>query len=166
MYDRVREEISRRMNITTGTELNDKNLVKGTNTKTITGAAYPMNVCKFTQSKLTELDLVIKRDLRKTNVLGQQASDERLYMKRKDGGRGLKSLIEVYEETKLRVGCFMFVSDNRWISEAWKRDRRKECNSIKGGTILAMKTKGKTVQFEEEDMKLEGQILNTEFKPI
>ena len=76
MYNRVREEISRRMNITTGTELNDKNLVKGTNTKTITGAAYPMNVCKFTQSKLTELDLVIKRDLRKNNVLGQQASDE------------------------------------------------------------------------------------------
>ena len=55
MYNRVREEISRSMNITTGTELNDKNLVKFTNTKTITGAAYPMNVCKFTQSKLSKL---------------------------------------------------------------------------------------------------------------
>ena len=66
-------------------------------------------------------------------------------MKRKDGGRRLKSLIEVYEETMLHVGCFMFVPDNRWINEAWKRDTRKECNSIKGGTILAMQTKGKTV---------------------
>ena len=51
-----------------------------------------MNVCKFTQSELTELDQVIKRDLRKKNMLGRQASNERLHMKRKDGGRGLKSL--------------------------------------------------------------------------
>ena len=51
-------------------------------------------------------------------MLGQQASDERLHMKRKDGGRGLKSLREVYEETRLPVGCYMFVSDNRWIKKA------------------------------------------------
>ena len=82
-----------------------------------------MHVCKFTQSELPELDQVIKRDLRKNNMLGRQASDERLYMKRKDGGRGLKSLREVYEKTRLRLGCYMFVSDNRWIKEAWKQEK-------------------------------------------
>ena len=64
--------------------------------KVISVAAYPMDVCKFTQSELTELDRAIKRDLRKNNMLGRQASDERLYMKRKDGRKGLKSLREVY----------------------------------------------------------------------
>ena len=63
-------------------------------------------------------------------MLGRQATDERFYMKRKDGRRGLKSLREVYEETRLRVGCFIFVSYNRWIKEAWKQEARKECNSI------------------------------------
>ena len=82
-----------------------------------------MHVCKFTQSELPELDQVIKRDLRKNNMLGRQTSDERLYMKRKDGGRGLKSLREVYEKTRLRLGCYMFVSDNRWIKEAWKQEK-------------------------------------------
>ena len=48
-----------------------------------------MNICKFTQSELTELDQVINRDLRKNNMPGQQTIDEQLYMKRKDGGRGL-----------------------------------------------------------------------------
>ena len=48
-------------------------------------------------------------------MMERQANDERLYIERKDGGRELKSLGEVYEETKLRVGCYMFVSDNRWI---------------------------------------------------
>ena len=59
----------------------------------------------------------------------------------------------------------MFVSDNRWIMEAWKQETRKECNSIKDEIIWAMQTKGKTIQFEE-DMKLEGKILDREFKPI
>ena len=50
VYNRVKEEISRRMNIITRTELNDKNLAKAVNTKVIPIAAYPMNICKFTQS--------------------------------------------------------------------------------------------------------------------
>ena len=40
-----------------------------------------MIVCKFTQSKLTELDQVIKRDLRKNNMLGRQGSDKQLKKK-------------------------------------------------------------------------------------
>ena len=72
--------------------------------KVIPIAAYPMNVCKFTQSELTELDQAIKGDLWKNNMLGQQAGNELLSMKRKDGGRGLKSLRKVYEETRLNVG--------------------------------------------------------------
>ena len=50
-------------------------------------------------------------------------------MERKDGRRELISLREVYERTRLRVGCYMFVSDNRWIEEAPKQETRKECNS-------------------------------------
>ena len=131
VYNRLKEEINRRMNIIIRTELNNKNLVKAINTKVIPVAAYPMNVCKFSQSELTELDKVIKRDLRKNNLLGQQASNERLYMKRKDSGRGLESLRNVYEETRLRVGCYMFVSDNKWIKEAWKQEIRKNYKSVK-----------------------------------
>ena len=59
----VKEEISTRMNIITRTGLNYKNLVKAINMKVIPIAAYPTNVCKFTQSELTELDQAIKKDL-------------------------------------------------------------------------------------------------------
>ena len=57
VYNRVKEEISRRMNFIIRTELNDRNLIKAINKKFIPVAAYPnlMNVCKFTQSELTEL---------------------------------------------------------------------------------------------------------------
>ena len=58
----------------------------------------------------------------------------------------------------------MFVSGNRWIKEAWKQEARKECNSIKDEIILTMQRKGKTIQFQGEDMTLEGKILDKEFK--
>ena len=50
VYNRVKEEISRRLNIIIRTELKDKNPVKAINMKVIPVAAFPMNACKFTQS--------------------------------------------------------------------------------------------------------------------
>lgn len=69
LHNKVNEEISRRMNITTRAELH-KN-------QTTPVTAYPINVCKSNKSKLTELNQVTKRDLRKDKMLRRQASDER-----------------------------------------------------------------------------------------
>ena len=104
-----------------------QNLVRAhaINTKVITVAAHPMNVCKFTGGELKELDQVIKRELRSKNMLGMQASDERLYLKREDGGRGIKSLRDIYKEMRLRVACYMACSENKWISAAWRRENAK-----------------------------------------
>ena len=54
------------------------NLVHAINTKVIPVAAYSMNICKFTDRELKELDQVMKRKLRSKNMLGKQSSDERL----------------------------------------------------------------------------------------
>ena len=70
LHNKVNEEISRRMNITTRAELHDKNQATPV-------TAYPMNVCQSKKSKLTELNQVTKRDLRKNKMFRRQASDER-----------------------------------------------------------------------------------------
>ena len=43
-------------------------------------------------------------------MMGHQERNEGLYMKRKDAEKGLESLREVYEETKLREGWYIVVS--------------------------------------------------------
>ena len=78
VFDRVKDEVNKRVKMLTNTELNDVNLVHAINTKVIPVAAYSMNICKFTDGELKELDQVIKRDLRSKNMLGKQSSDERL----------------------------------------------------------------------------------------
>ena len=99
-------------------------------------------------------------------MLGRQSSDERLYMERSATGRGLKSLREVYEETRLRVACYMVTSENIWIKAAWRSETMKESNSIKHEAIGTIKAVGKTLDFEGESVILEGEKINGDWKQI
>ena len=76
VYERVKEEVTKRVKMLAKTELNDANLIKAINMKVIPVKTYAMNVCKFTVAELKELDQIIKKELRVKNMLGRQASDE------------------------------------------------------------------------------------------
>ena len=90
VMERVKAETEKRTNVLVQQELYDKNLIKAINRTVIPVAGYVMNVCTFTKQKLDELDKAIKKILRDNKIHGKQASDERLYMRRENGGRGLK----------------------------------------------------------------------------
>ena len=68
VYERVKEEVTKRVKMLTKTELNDANLIKAINMKVIPVTTYAMNVCKFTVAELKELDQIIKKE-RRTTVL-------------------------------------------------------------------------------------------------
>ena len=72
-----------------------------------------MNVFNLRKGDLEELNKSVKVILRNKGFYERQASEERLYMKRVDGGRGLKSFKEVDDETKVRVARYM-AKDKRW----------------------------------------------------
>eukprot|EP00112_Aurelia_sp_Birch-Aquarium-sp1_P001776 Seg1193.5 transcript_id=Seg1193.5/GoldUCD/mRNA.D3Y31 product="LINE-1 retrotransposable element ORF2 protein" protein_id=Seg1193.5/GoldUCD/D3Y31 len=64
VYQRVKEEVKKRLKLPTKSELNDENLIQAINSKVIPVAAYPMNVCQMTKGELNELDQIVKRELR------------------------------------------------------------------------------------------------------
>ena len=98
VFQRVKGEVNKRVKM--NADLNDVNLVRAINTKVIPVAAYLMNVWKFTGGELKELDQVMKRELRSKYMLGKQSSDDRLYLMREDGGRGIKSLRDIYRDSR------------------------------------------------------------------
>ena len=130
LFERVKNEVKKITKMLVETELNDANLIRAINEKVIPVAAYPMNLCQFNKRELMELDQVVKRELKSRNMLERQGSDERLYLKKENGGRGLKSMSDVYKETRLRVTCQMAKSTNEWIKVAWKRETLRDENSI------------------------------------
>ena len=136
-------------------ELNDENLTQAINSKIIPVAAYPMNVCKMTKGELNELDQIVKRELRKSNMLVKQVSDERLFLKKDQGGRGLKSMRDVYAETRTRVAYYMCMSNNKWIQVAWQRETVKENNAIIDEAVKVMMEIDKTLTFIENNVILE-----------
>ena len=85
--------------------------------------------------------VVIGRVSRDNKMHGRQASDEWLYMRRENGGRGLKSMKDLYEETKVRVAWYMTHSENAWIKTAWRREFQKEGKSIKNEAEDALREK-------------------------
>ena len=70
-----------------------------------------MNVIRLSETRLKELEIVLKRELRKINMHGRLSSDERLYLPRKLGGRGLKCIKDAYEETNIRIACYLSKSE-------------------------------------------------------
>ena len=130
-FERVTTEMEKRLKSLTELELYDKNLIRAINCRVIPVAAYTMNVIRFSKAELNEFDMIVKRELRNKNMLGRLSSDERLYMSRKLGGRGLISFRDVYKKTKVRVATYMAKSPSVCISEAWKRECRSEYCSIK-----------------------------------
>ena len=98
-------------------ENDDANLITAIKIKIRPVAAYSL----FNVGELKELDQSIKRKPQGKNMLGEQASDEQLFLKREKGGRGLKSHRDTYKETRLCVTCYMANSTNRWIEVAWRR---------------------------------------------
>ena len=66
----------------------------------------------------------VKDIVRERKFHGRQASDERLSMRREEGGRGLMSFKDVYARTKVRVACYMAASTDEWI----KAGRANECS--------------------------------------
>ena len=119
----------------------------------------------MTKSELNELDQIVKREVRKNNMLGKQESDERLYLKRDQGGRGLKSIRDVHAETRTKVACYMCKSNNKCINVAWWRETVKENNTIIDEAVKAMMETDKTLAFVENKVRLEGEVLELEWKP-
>ena len=105
--------------------------MKAINSRVIPVAGYVMNVFSLGKGDLDELDVTVKSVLRREGFHERQSSNERLYSKRNEGSRGLKSFKQVYDVAKTRVACYMAAATNEWIRVAWRNEIQKEQTSLK-----------------------------------
>ena len=163
VMERVRKEIRKRLDHLTSLNLNDQNLMKAINSRVIPVAGYVMNVCHLGKNELDELHKLMKNVLQREGFHGRQSSDERLYTKRTEGGRGLKSFKEVYDETRTIAACYMATSTNEWIAAAWRNEIRKEQTSLKREAERIMRDVDTIVSFDEGSIAI-GEEKCTDWK--
>ena len=147
VYRKIENTMIERLSKIVDLELNDKNMMNAINSRVIPVATYPMNVITFTKTELTEFNMLIKRILRNKNMHGRQGSNERLYLCREEGGRGLIDLEEAYQKTKIRIACYMSLSSDQYIQTAWERELRKTGPSINREALEALFAVGIEAEF-------------------
>ena len=164
--ERVKEEMKKRLKRVLNSKLSDKHLIKAINTHIIPVAAYMMNVCYLPMVELKELDMIVKRMLREKYMHGRQGSNERLYIHRDKGGRGLKSLEDVFVESKIRIASYLCHSADKWLTIVWERDMKKEFTSIHRTVEEAFATIGVKVEFGKEEIMIEGRKIDGDWKKV
>ena len=132
-----------------GLNLNEKKLITAINCQVIPVASYVMNVYNLGKCDLEELGMALKSVLRREVFHERPSSDDILYPKRNEGGRGLKSFKEVYNETKTRVAYCMTATTKEWIRVAWRNESQKEQISLKKEAEKVMRKGEMTVSFDE-----------------
>ena len=157
VMERVKIEMEKRLEQLVKMNLNDRNLIKAINCRVVPVAGYIMNVCNLRKGEIEELDKLVKKVLRKEGFHGKQSSDERLYGKRDDGGRGVKCFKEVYDETKVRVACYMAASSNEWIQASWKNEFLKEQTSLRKEAESVMQKFDIQVEFKIGSIVIENE---------
>ena len=70
--------------------------MKAINYRVMLVAGYIMNVFNPVKGDLGELDMIVKIVLQRGGFLEKQSSNEKLYLRKKEGGRALKGFKEVY----------------------------------------------------------------------
>ena len=78
-----------------------------------------------------------------------------MYAKREDGRRGLKSF-KVYDETKVRVACYMATPNNEWIKVSWRNEYMKEQILLKRVAEEIMGRTNVQIEFNAGDIRIEN----------
>ena len=166
VLERVKLEMKKRMDRILNSSLSEKNLLKGINCYVLPIATYVMNVCKISKTDLTELDMIVKRKLRKKYIHGRICSDERLYMAKEVGGRGLRSLREAYINTKTRIACYLALSGNYWMKQVWRYELEKKHWSVKKEVEEAWRSIGEELEIRQDTIILNGERIEGDWKKV
>ena len=107
-------------------------------------AAYPMNICK-----LNQLDHVIKKEVRVKDMLGIQASDERLSERCVQGDQAMHHMLNVEINDSVDKA-------------AWRREQLKTGNAIIAECLTIMEEVGVEMRFEGENIRLDNDLIEAE----
>ena len=92
MKDMIRKEYLRRTRKLLETKLSSRNLIKGINTWAVSQVRYSGPFLKWTREELKQMDQRTRKLITMHKALHPRDDVDRLYVSRKEGGRGLASI--------------------------------------------------------------------------
>ena len=103
MKDTIRKEYLRRTRKLLETKLSSRNLIKGMNTWAVPLVRYSGPFLKWTREELKQMDQRTKKLMTMHKALYPRDDVDRLYVSRKDGGRGLDCIEDTVDASIQRL---------------------------------------------------------------
>ena len=103
MKDTIRKEYLRRTRKLLETKLSSRNLIKGINTWAVLLVRYSEPFLKWTRDELKQMDQRTRKLMTMHKALHPRDDVDRLYVSRKEGGRGLASIEDTVDASIQRL---------------------------------------------------------------
>ena len=113
-----------------------------------------MNVCNLRKADIEELDMIVKTAFRKEGFHGKQTSDERVYAKREDGGRGMKKLQGGIRRNESKGSMLCGNIEQRVDQSSMEKRVPERANIIEREAGEAMQRVNARVKFNRGDIKI------------
>ena len=117
MKVKIRGEYLRRVKLLAKSRLYAGNLIRGINAWAVSVVRYSAGILDWNKGELKEMDKKTRHILTMFGVFHEKSSVPRLYVKRKDGGRGLISVMDCVREEELGLSAYVSQSDE-WMMKA------------------------------------------------
>ena len=118
MIGKVSDEYLRRVKLLARSKLNAGNMIAGVNCWAIGVMRYSAGIVEWSKDQLEFLDGKTRKILNMNGAFKRTSGVNRLYMKRKDGGRGLISVLNCVEMEKRSLSEYVRTSDEWMLKRA------------------------------------------------
>ena len=151
MKEKMKTEYLRRVRKVLETMLNEGNIIKRINIWAISLLRYSAAFIDWNCTELTQLDRRTRKLMRVHNALHPKSNVDRLYIPRKEGGRGLQGVEETVKVKNLGLENYVKESRERLLTAARSVDI-DSIEPIRETTTEAKKQKkeGRTISWQEK----------------
>lgn len=128
----VKKEYISRIRKVLRTELTGKNKIVAINSFAVPVIEYGMGIVDWTEKELKDLDRKTRKILTMNNQLHPRADVSRLYVSRKDGGRGLRQIEASHKIAIMNLAYYVELNKNKYIPNLIKtlEDEKRQGNTI------------------------------------
>lgn len=120
MKETIRKEYMQRLKAILKSKLNAGNMIKAINTWAVPVIRYSAGIVEWTKAELRSIDQKTRKHMTIHKSLHPRANTERLYITRKEGGRGLLSIEDCVNIENRALGQYLKTSEDEWLMSAWE----------------------------------------------
>ena len=130
MKSKLKNEYFTRVKKIIKSELNSKNTITAINTYAVPAISYGFAILDWSETELDIIDRETRNLLKRHHMIHNNSNVIRIYLQRKEGGRGLLNLKQQYKKTIIKFKIYLNQTRSTLLKLASEWDNKRESKSL------------------------------------